>query len=426
MPRHSLVTPGSGALLETLERRLSETGAHSLANWGQTSRFITDYMLRPGGKSLRPRLFLAAYVTAQRWQKLNIAKRQELLANPALLRIAWQLEHLHTALLALDDLLDQAEVRRGGEALHITLYRYLSVHHSNKRREWLANATIAWIFAVVERTIDDLWQSLLCFPEMGHRHEQPWSLTPSPHWPIDQPGEIFNSLRQLLLRQRQELAELPEEILGPPYQRAAYFAETLEQTLRGEQIDIKWAQTRRRPNLAELFELHELKTTRYSLMLPIVLGLSLAGCRLTDPVTAYLNQFAIHFGRSYQIEDDLLELGTARKSGKSSCDLVNGTVTILTVLAYAAYKENETETQELNALLEDCRTSGDARKQARELIQSLDIPYQCREIVRKERNKWRSALRAIKPFGYDPSLIQILADFELKETDDLGPVALNE
>ncbi len=232
-----------------------------------------EFSLR-GGKRFRALLVLAGY---------HIATGR---SPAAVLRAAAAMEHFQSWMLIHDDIIDHAEERRGGPAVH----RALAAAHARERFEGRSEDYGMGIGI----TLGDL--------------EEPFTV------------EAILSVR---VPARARLTALH-----------AYVTMT-RQTAYGQLLDI------RNGNLpvgsvseSDVLTVHRLKSAVYTVAAPLALGALLAG--RTSAWLRDLDAVGLDLGIAFQLRDDVLGAGfDAEASGKSSNDLVEGKRTLLVVRAWA-------------------------------------------------------------------------------------------
>ena len=241
------------------------------------ARLWTDLAAVVGGKLMRPRLAVAAYLGLGGGEVAAVA------------RVAAAVEVLHTAMLVHDDLLDHDEVRRG--------------------RPNVAGATRARLGGrgLDPRAVDD--QVLAAGLLAGDLAiAAAFSLVASA--PTDP---------QARLRVIERLAD------------------GIETTVVGELLDIAAALDG--PRDVDALAVAELKTAAYSGSLPLVVGAILAGA--DDDTVAALSAVGSALGVAFQLtDDDLGVFGDAQVTGKSTLsDLREGKRTELLRRTYALADE---------------------------------------------------------------------------------------
>ncbi len=90
-----------------------------------------------------------------------------------------------------------------------------------------------------------------------------------------------------------------------------------------------------------VFKIHKLKTSRYTIEAPLVIGALLAGASKDDIET--LSRYSVPLGQAFQIQDDILGVfGDEKNLGKPiGSDITEGKKTLLTLKAYEAADEEQ-------------------------------------------------------------------------------------
>ncbi len=304
-----------------------------------------EFSLR-GGKRFRALLVLAGYHLAS-------GGRPEP-AVPA----AAALEHFQSWMLIHDDIIDHAEVRRGGPTVHRAVAR---MH----RRAGRVGASDEYGVGVAI-TLGDL--------------EEPF---------------VVSALLASPVPERRREAALGE------------FARMARLTAYGQLLDLRNG-SRRPSELRErdVLEVHRLKSAIYTVVSPLRIGAALAGARpatLTD-----LEAAATGLGIAFQLRDDVLGAGFgAEAAGKSANDLTEGKRTLLVLRAWNVGSSRE------RAAVARVLGRADARpvevERAREAIRSSgSLAYSERTIARLTRRALRrvAASRQIRA-GAKPLLGEI-------------------
>jgi geranylgeranyl diphosphate synthase type I len=264
-----------GRYLPAIERELS--GAYARARRSEptfapwTAR-LEEFTLR-GGKRFRALLVLAGYALA--------AHRDPRPALPA----AAALEHFQSWMLIHDDIIDHAETRRGGPAVHRALATELSSASS---------ATDAERYGLgAGITLGDL--------------EEPYTVA-------------------ALLSVR-----------APPARRLSALAEYVRMTrdtAYGQLLDIR-SSFRSVGEVSEedVLTVHRLKTAVYTVAAPLRIGAILGGAG--PGLLRDLEAIGLDQGMAFQLRDDVLGAGfDAGASGKSANDVAEGKRTLLIVHAW--------------------------------------------------------------------------------------------
>jgi len=238
-----------------------------------------EFSLR-GGKRFRALLVLAGYHLT--------SGRAPTPAIPA----AAALEHFQSWMLIHDDIIDHAELRRGGPTVHREVARL----HAKERG--VGSSEDYGVGVAI--TLGDL--------------EEPFTLA---------------SLLASNTPPARRLAALGE------------FVRMTRETAYGQLLDLRNG-TREPGRLEEkdVLEVHRLKSAVYTVVSPLKIGALLAGARpssLTD-----LEAIATDLGIAFQLRDDVLGAGFESAAiGKSANDLVEGKRTLLVVRAWKTGSPSE-------------------------------------------------------------------------------------
>jgi geranylgeranyl diphosphate synthase type I len=244
---------------------------------------LSDYVFR-GGKRLRPALLYYSY--------RSCGGTSDQIALP----LAMAVELLHTYLLAHDDIMDRAELRRGQPAVHLV---FRDLHRS---RDWAGDS-------------DHFGQSVAIL--LGDL-AQAYSMELFASTPAD--DEIWPELRRAFSSMVQEV------IVGQYLEMTAGYREDL-----GEE---------------ELLRVLRMKSGRYSVEWPMHLGAILAGA--AAETREGLCRYGSLMGEAFQLQDDLLGMfGDPERVGKPvGADLAEGK---FTVLIHHALRQAPAEGRELLA-----------------------------------------------------------------------------
>jgi geranylgeranyl diphosphate synthase type I len=226
---------------------------------------LSDYVFR-GGKRLRPALLYYSYRSCGG------------ASDETVLPLAMAVELLHTYLLAHDDIMDRAELRRGEPAVHLV---FRDLHRS---RDWAGDS-------------DHFGQSVAIL--LGDL-AQAYSMELFASTPADENGP---ELRQAFCSMVQEV------IVGQYLEMTAGYREDL-----GEE---------------ELLRVLRMKSGRYSVEWPMHLGAILAGAGAET--REGLCGYGSLMGEAFQLQDDLLGMfGDPETVGKPvGEDLAEGKFTVL-------------------------------------------------------------------------------------------------
>jgi len=269
--------------LAGLSRYLPRVEAH-LAGSYDIARISTPVLVRPylalnrefslrGGKRFRALLVLAGYHI--------VSGRAPTPAIPA----AAALEHFQSWMLVHDDIIDHAEVRRGGPTVHREVARL------HARDRGVGSSEDYGVGVAI--TLGDL--------------EEPFTL---------------DSVLAVRVPADRKLAALGELV------------RMTRLTAYGQLLDLRNG-TVEPSRLAEqdVLEVHRLKSAVYTVASPLRVGAFLAGARPSALVD--LEAIATDLGIAFQLRDDVLGAGfDAAQIGKSANDLVEGKRTLLVVRAW--------------------------------------------------------------------------------------------
>lgn len=276
-----------------IERKLTSYFADKKIEYNNVSPFITNFLehieeftLR-GGKRLRPALIYYTY---------KAFNGEE---DDAVKDLSMFIELIQSFLLIHDDIMDHADLRRGGETLH-KIYenyakanRYVEPEHFGTTMAILAGDLANQLaFELVSdsklKNKDHLLQLLKLFTSQ---------LT----------GVVFGQVHDILL------------------------------TYDGEYKQ------------EDIFKVHHYKTAKYTYEIPVISGAILAGA--THEEIALLTEFSKYAGIAFQIFDDILGIfGDDENTGKPTIsDIKEGKKTLLTLKAYESgdIKQKETLTNYL-------------------------------------------------------------------------------
>ncbi len=230
-------------------------------------------MALSGGKRLRPAF---AY-----WAFEGVGGD---LADPAILEAAVAVELLHTFALIHDDVMDQAETRRGVETIHLT---YATRH---RRRHLRGDA--AHYGESIAILLGDL---------------------------------AFAHAAQLMTR--------------VPPGCAAIFFEMCADLMVGQFLDIESSARGPQRGSEVAAQIAELKTARYTVEGPLMLGAAVAG--RAEELRPHITAYGRPLGHAFQLRDDLLgTYGDAERTGKPvGDDLAQGKVTRLLEVGLARCDE---------------------------------------------------------------------------------------
>jgi geranylgeranyl diphosphate synthase type I len=254
--------------------------------WGDEATLIVDAGAAAvaGGKRLRARFCVAG------WRAVADATTPGRPVPEHVLATAAALEIFHAAALVHDDIIDNSDTRRGHPAAH----RALEAHHAGARWQGdprafgrsgallLGDLLVAWSDDLLEDALSEL-----------------------------EPG--------CATRTRREYATMRREVT------IGQFLDVAEESAWASQPDDSHA--------TRALRVAELKSARYSMLQPLLIGAALAGA--DEAQTTALASFGMPVGMAFQLRDDVLGVfGDAEATGKpSGDDLREGKRTVL--IAYA-------------------------------------------------------------------------------------------
>jgi geranylgeranyl diphosphate synthase type I len=286
-----------------------------------------NYSLRPA-KRVRPALVVAGHSLA----------RGSLTVPSGLWRFAAGLELLHTFLLIHDDVADQADLRRGGAALHHLL-------GPGRAGEDLAVVVGDHLFA----------RSLEAMLSSGQRGAS---------------------------------------------EASRYYLAVCRHTAAGQYLDLELSRARlSEVTLFQTLRVAHLKTARYGFCAPLVCGAMLAGAGAE--LCEALERVGRHVGLAYQLRDDLIGLfGDMTVSGKpADGDFVQGKRTFPVLAAYTrAPPEAREELERLWALPAEAKDEV-ALARARALVEEHGGRASCERLVERASRAGRRALQALPDQG---------------------------
>jgi geranylgeranyl diphosphate synthase type I len=272
--------------LQQIEAHLDERLARLFAAEGlaPVNEVVRRYELA-GGKRLRPQLCIWTWEHAagrgQQAERESAVRDADGLLPEALLDLACAWELFHAFLLAHDDIIDNAETRRGRPSLH----RQLAALDGNTRHFGMSLGIVAG--------------DLMFSAAMQLWHE------------IDLPAEVYRQELKLLSR----IARL---------------------TGFGQAIDICQSHNEiRAVDEQLLLREYHWKTAAYTFEGPMRSAAILA--RASEDAQSAISRFALALGQAYQLQNDLVDLSQPAHPG---ADLVQGKRTVALLRARAAMPEH--------------------------------------------------------------------------------------
>lgn len=336
--------------LPQIEAEIDRAADQLRAEWGvmygQHVLVVLDAFLQlqqRGGKRLRAALVLVAYEMC--------GGRDRALG----LRVAAIVELIHAYVLALDDIADRSETRRGGPTVH----KLLQTYHQG------------------ERLHGD-----------------------SAHFGTVQTMNMVVGLEHYAMRQ---ISELPLSDTCR-LQLINHLNDSLLITVQGQVSDI-FNEALQEVGEAEVRQVLTWKTAYYSFWNPLVMGALLAGADPADlgPLEAY----AMNTGLSFQIADDILgTFGDSYQSGKSATDdLREGKITLL--VSRALSRATAHQKRHLLAALGNPQAGEAEYQAARDVIQATGALDDARRLARDYSEKAVDALKDV-PAVWNPEGVLFL------------------
>lgn len=322
----------------TMELKELEDRISSHPSLEPTWRTLKAFLRRPG-KRLRPLLFLLSY---------HLFDSRDTPPPRAALRVASALELFHAFALIHDDLIDCSESRRGKPTLHRALDLDVLRDDRNAKSLALVLGDILFGFAME------------CFldPEL--------------------PPERSQAAMRYFLRIAQETG------MGQA-------SEITHLALPLAEIDE-----------AEIEQTYHLKTTRYTIECPLVLGALLAGADM--PVRDALSAFARPLGLAFQIENDLHEAELLPDAAPDlAYDFHCGVKTLLLKRLYDSLPADDQQT--LVAALQKSSTA-EGLSAIAQLLAKSDVAKQLRREVRRH---FAAACEALTESSLSPREVRFLA-----------------
>ncbi len=293
-----------------LDREIEKTLAKAIKeanSWdkivAQALREVRDSILS-GGKRLRPAFMYWGYLGAGGKERKKI------------LETSVSIELIHNFLLIHDDIMDRDKKRHGRDTLNAFYEKVSKKYFPKKDSEHFGNS-----MAII---IGDLVSA------MGN-------------------NIIFDSKFP------------PEKIM----KALSGLQKIVSLTVVGQTKDIYMAH-KGNPKEAEILEMYEYKTAKYTIEGPLHLGAILAGA--SEKTLEGLSRYSIPLGIAFQIQDDILGIfGSEKKLGKPvGSDIQEGKQTILS--ARALEKANSADRKKIKEIFKKEKISSDDTKEFREII----------------------------------------------------------
>lgn len=246
-----------------------------------------DFVMR-GGKRIRPICVLAGYCV--NGNKLNAE----------IIRACLSTELLHNYFLIHDDIMDEAELRRGKVSVHKFFENYYEDAISGERKKQFGNS-----------------MAILA-------------------------GDLLSAYTFECISKTKFEPEKKEKVLR-------ILADTAIKTIQGQTMDIMSGELRRDLSEKEYLELIKKKTAEYTFKTPMLIGMILAG--VENSMQKKVSEYAELLGEAFQLRDDVMDIFSEEKEiGKKECgDIIEGKKTIL--VSHALEKGSEDDILYLRSVL---------------------------------------------------------------------------
>lgn len=297
----------------------------------ESIELLKDFTLR-GGKRIRATLITMAY------RGYSGDKSDKRIIRPSA-----AMEFMQGALLTHDDIIDDADMRRGKRTPHIWIKDWYQENVADDEREAKKYGTDMAII------LGDLYNSFGIDCILGSGFSEKKKLDAL---------KIYNS--------------------------------TFEKTGKGQILDI-WFSEGRSDDLDEEdhYNVIDRKTVEYSVTRPMMIGAKLAGA--PDEQLEVIRNFSFPLGRAYQLQDDLLDFfADEEKLGKPIlADLKEGKHTIMVIKALE--NGNEEQVERLRELLGSDELSEKDIEDARRIMKETGSYQYSKELIQDyidEAKKW--------------------------------------
>ena len=304
---------------------------------------LQDFCLRPG-KRIRPLLVLWGYLAfGGEKSKMN-----------DLIDVAASVEMMHASLLIHDDIIDEAELRRGDESFHYAM--------NDVFLERTYNKNVGRDLAIVA-------------------------------------GDILYFLAFGLASQIQVSAKKKNKFLK-------YFSQCYSYTAEGQLYDIFASRLRKiKPGKTYSKQINLLKTSYYTIYYPIIMGYSLTGKTSIDIKT--IEKIAVPLGLAFQMRDDIMStFGNEEDTGKpNDSDIKEGKMTVLIEKTLEVLSDKDRKFFE-DLFLKEEKTEKDI-KQIKEIIKQTGTLEKVKKEIIKLLNQ---SIRRIKDLNIKSEYKNIFLD----------------
>ncbi|AAT43433.1 polyprenyl synthetase family protein [Picrophilus oshimae] len=191
------------------------------------------------------------------------------------------------------------------------------------------------------------------------------------------------------------------------------FSKVIEDTGKGQLIDI-FSSLDDEFSESRLMKLHYMKTARYTIEGPLVMGAMLAGNKKDID---YLRIYGKNIGIAFQIKDDILGLfGDEKQTGKSiKSDVNEGKKTLLMIKAY------ERSNNMIRDYIKTCLSSGDISdidfKKLKDIVVSTGSYDYSLKIMEDLISKGKSALKMVSGNEESKAMLEYLSDYILNRSN---------
>lgn len=330
---HASLTEYKNRVDLAIESYCRELLATTKQNFGSEAKLVASEFckfLARGGKRIRGSLVIFSYQASGGKD------------NQAINQVALAVELMHAYILAIDDIQDKSELRRGELTLH-------------KKFEHIAK----------NREINDSQQfglSLALNAALVGSHEA----------------------NRIMLEQD----FIPKDLLLAVKELNS----VMVSTSHGQTLDIINQSTNEPVSEEDVSTVHELKTAHYTIYCPLVIGMILAG---KADQAKLLSNFALHLGKLFQITDDIIGVFGSKQTGKNNLDdIKEGKATLL-----SAYTINNLANGQKNRFLELLGKPNITQEEfieARDLIQQSGSLEYSRQLAKKEHDEAIKSLHELK------------------------------
>jgi geranylgeranyl diphosphate synthase type I len=301
---------------------------------------LEKYML--GGKMIRGGLVIALHEIFSENEKLTGRKKMPL----AVIKTAAAMELMQAALLMHDDILDQDELRRGSPTMHIQYKNWAEKNNPSDSKHFGTGITICGGDVALG----------LCFSLLASLN-------------IDE--KIKNQLQ-------------------------AVFSQELICVALAEAHDFEMAFTKREVSKDEILDMYRNKTGRYSLSLPMMAGVVLAGKSRDSETIKTIEKIGENLGIIFQIKDDEISIfGDEKETGKpAGNDIREGKKTLFWYYLGKMKDENK-ELEDVLKFFGKSDLTSEEIKNVRETLKESDIMEKINNDVQELAHNTRNFIKKL-------------------------------